>query len=120
MLLASLASLSLICLASGALFVAAARMCRLEGNLSSRVAASSAYMSEAAGSAIGGILASLVFLRFLGPIQITAIVGILNICMAAVLLLRPARKQLAALAIVAVLCAAPLLTYIAPALEKSA
>ena len=118
-MLASLASLSLICLATGALFVAAARMCRLEGTVSSRVAASSAYMFEAVGSALGGIVASLVLLRFLEPFQIAAIVSILNIFMAAVLLLRPGRKQFAALAVVAVLIAVPLIAYIAPAWERS-
>ena len=120
MVLASLASLSLICLASGALFVAAARMYKLEGSVPSRLAASSAYMLEAAGSAIGGIVASLVLLRFLEPFQIAGIVGILNICMAAVLLLRPGRRQLVALAVVAVLIAVPFIAYIAPAWEGSA
>jgi spermidine synthase len=120
MMLSSLACLSLFCLISGALFVAAARMCKQECNFSSRRAASSAYMFEAVGSAIGGIVASLLFLRFLSPFQIAAIVGILNLCMTAALLLRPHRKQLAVMAVIAALCAVPLLTVVAPMLERSA
>jgi spermidine synthase len=120
MTLASLASLSLFCLASGALFVAVARMYKQESGLSSRFASSSAYIFEAVGSAIGGVLASLLFLRFLEPFQIALFVTILNLCMAAVLLLRPSRRQFAAIAVLAALSAAPMLTIVAPTLERSA
>ena len=120
MTLASLACLSIFCVVSGTLFVAAARMCNHESDLSSRAAASSAYMFEALGSAIGGILLSFILLRFLHPFQIAAIVAILNFCMAVVLLLRPNRKQFILLAAVASLCAVPLLTFVAPQLEQFA
>ena len=120
MTLASLASLSLSCLASGALFVAAARMFKQESGHSSRMASSSAYLFEAVGSAIGGVMASLLFLRFLEPFQIAVIVAILNLWMAAVLLLRPILRQFAAVAVLAALCAAPMLTVVAPRLERSA
>lgn len=120
MALASLASLSLICLVSGALFVAAAGQCKRERNLSSRQAASSAYMLEAIGSCVGGVAASLVFLRFLGPFQIAAVVLVLNLFMAAVLLLKPRRTQLAVIAALAGVCAAPLVVVVAPKIERSA
>jgi spermidine synthase len=120
MLLASLACLSLFCIASGALFVAAARMGKLECSLSSRTAASSAYIFEAIGSAVGGVAASLVFLRFLEPFQIAAVVVILNLCMAVILLLRPSRMQFVAIAVAASLCFVPMLTLVAPMLERSA
>ena len=75
MLLTSLACLSVFCFTSGALFVAAARMAESESGLTPRAAASTAYLVEAAGSALGGILASIVFVRFCNAFQIAVIVG---------------------------------------------
>ena len=120
MLLASLACLSLFCLVSGALFVVAARMVEAECAVSARAAASSAYLLEAAGSGLGGIVASILLLRFLGSFQIATIVAILNLCMAAVLLLRMSRRQFAALTLAAALCAIPLLMFVAPSLDRTA
>src|ERR1035437_8899354 len=120
MILTSLACLSLFCLVSGALFVVAARMYEQECAVSSRLAASSAYMLEAVGSGLGGILASIVLLRFLESFQIATIVAILNLCMAAVLLLRMSRKQFGALTVASGLLAIPLLVLVAPSLNRSA
>src|ERR1035441_2287812 len=99
MLLTSLACLSLFCVVAGSLFVVATRMYEQECAVSARVAASSAYLLEAAGSAFGGILASIVLLRFLESFQIAIVVALLNLCMAAVLLFRMARKQLGAVTV---------------------
>ena len=101
MLLTSLACLSLFCVVSGALFVVATRMYQQECAVSARVATSSAYLLEAAGSGVGGILASIVLLRFLESFQIATVVALLNLCMAAVLLFRMSRKQLAAVTVAA-------------------
>jgi len=125
MLLTSLACLSLFCVVAGSLFVVATRMYQQECAVSARVAASSAYLLEAAGSAFGGILASIVLLRFLGSFQIATVVALLNLCMATVLLLRMSRKQLGTVTLAAALFAVPLLTivlliYVAPALDRSA
>jgi spermidine synthase len=120
MALASLACLSVFCFVSGALFVVAARMVEAECAVSARVATSSAYLLEAAGSGLGGIVASILLLRFLGSFQIATIVAILNLCMAAVLLLRASRKQLVVLMLTAALCAIPLLMFVAPSLDRSA
>ncbi len=125
MLLTSLACLSLFCVVSGALFVVATRMYQQERAVSARVATSSAYLLEAAGSAFGGILASIVLLRFLGSFQIATVVALLNLCMAAVLLFRMSRKQLGAVTVAAALFAVVLLTivlliYVAPSLHRSA
>ncbi len=117
MALASLACLSLFCFVSGALFVAAARMVETECAVSARAATSSAYVLEAAGSGLGGIVASIVLLRFLGSFQIATIVAILNLCMAAVLLFRMSRKHFAVLMLTAMLCAIPLLMFVAPSLD---
>ena len=125
MLLTSLACLSLFCVVAGSLFVVATRMYEQECAVSARVAASSAYLLEAAGSAFGGILASIVLLRFLESFQIATVVALLNLCMAAVLLFRMSRKQLGAVTVATALFAIVLLTivlliYVAPALDRSA
>jgi len=125
MLLTSLACLSLFCVVSGALFVVATRMYQQERAVSARVATSSAYLLEAAGSAFGGILASIVLLRFLGSFQIATVVALLNLCMAAVLLFRMSRRQLGAVTAAAalfavVLLAIVLLIYVAPSFDRSA
>ena len=117
MLLASLVCLSLFCAISGALFVAAARMVESECRTTLRMAASSAYLFEAAGSALGGIVASIVLLRFLEAFQIAAIVALCNLCMAATLWLRMSRRRAVALAGIAALVAIPLLLLVAPRLN---
>ena len=120
MLLTSLACLSLFCVVAGSLFVVATRMYEQECAVSARVATSSAYLLEAAGSGFGGVLASIVLLRFLGCFQIATVVALLNLCMAAVLLFRMSRKQLGAVTVAAALFAILLLIYVAPSLDRSA
>src|SRR5208282_4670525 len=120
MLLTSLACLSLFCVVAGSLFVVATRMYEQECGVSARVAGSSAYLLEAAGSGFGGILASIVLVRFLESFQIASVVALLNLCTAAVLLFRMSRKQLAALTVAAALFAILLLIYVAPSLDRSA
>jgi hypothetical protein len=71
-LLASLVCLSVFCVVAGALFVAAARMYSHECAVSARAAVSAAYLLEAAGSGLGGIVASLVLLRYLSRSRLPA------------------------------------------------
>jgi spermidine synthase len=118
-LLASLACLSVFCVVAGALFVAAARMYGHERAVDARGAASAAYLLEAAGSALGGIVASLVLLRFLSPFQIAGVVFFLNLCMAAFLLLPMSRKRLGFASATALLLAIFLLIC-APRMERAA
>lgn len=120
MLLTSLVCLSVFCAASGALFVAAARLIAAEIALSARAASSAAYLLEAAGSALGGILSSIVLVRFLQSFQIAAIVALLNLSLAAALLLRIKRSQVAFLAAATALAAIPLLLSIAPRCDSAA
>ena len=119
-LLASLICLSLFCVTAGALFVAAARMMSIESAVDVRRASSAAYLLEAAGSAVGGIIASLVLLRFLSPFQIAGLVLLLNLLMASVLWLRMSRKQIAAAVAAATLLAVFLLIEVAPRMERLA
>ena len=118
MLLTSLICLSLFCLFSGSLFVVAARAYGHERDVSSSHALSSAYLYEAGGSALGGILASLLLLRFLDSFQIAAIVTVLNVIVA-VWLSGVGRKRAVAAGF-AGLCVVPLLfLYVVPALVRS-
>ena len=116
-LLASLVCLSLFCMISGALFVAAARMICIESSADARQAASTAYLLEAVGSAVGGILASIILLRVLSPFQIAAIVLAMNLLMACILVLRMNRKRLAIAIAATVFFAAFLLIEVAPRIE---
>jgi len=91
-----------------------------ERAVDARSAISAAYLLEAAGSALGGIVASLVLLRFLSPFQIAGVILVLNLCMAAFLLTRMSRKQLGFAAAAAALLAIFLLVCVAPWLEDAA
>src|ERR1039458_8753837 len=93
-LLVSLVCLSVFCAVAGALFVAAARMYGHECAVDARAATSTAYLLEAAGSGLGGIVASFVLLRSLEPFQIACVVLVLNLSMASVLLLRLRRRRI--------------------------
>jgi len=120
MFAASLVSLSLVCFASGALFVAAARIFKERGATSARFAVSSAYLLDAAGSGVGGLLAGIVLLRFFQPFQIAAMVTILNLAMAAYLWSRAVRRMTWALMVLAAIAALILIFRAAPWLEHSA
>ena len=119
-LLASLLCLSVFCVISGALFVAAARMYAHECAVDARAATCTAYLLEAAGSGLGGIVASLILLRYLEPFQIACVVLVLNLLMAIILLLRMNRMQLGIVIAVAALLAIVLLVRVAPRLERAA
>ena len=119
-LLASLLCLSVFCVVAGALFVTATRMYVHERAVSARAATSSAYLLEAAGSGMGGVVSSFVLLRYLEPFQIACIVLVLNLAMAIVLLFRLGRKQIGFAAVAAALFAVFLLAEVAPRLEQSA
>ena len=119
MLLTALVCVSGFCVLSGYLFVVAARMYKEMCQSSASVASVSAYLLDAAGSALGGILASVILLRFLESFQIAAMVVVLNVCMAVGLLLEENRRQVLAVGSVAAVLTALLVLYIAPSLRKS-
>jgi spermidine synthase len=120
MLLTTLVCLGVFCTVSGALFVTSARIVERERRMNARAAAATAYLLEAAGSVLGGILASIVPLRFLDSFQIAILIGLLNLCMAQVLVWNMRGRGVAMLASVAVVAAIPLLAVVAPRLDKSA
>jgi spermidine synthase len=120
MLLTALVCLSLFCTVCGALFAVAAQMVETECNVPARAATSTAYLLEAAGSACGGLVASVVLLRYLDAFQIATVVALLNFGMASVLLLQMRWKQVAVLAAAGALLALPLLLWVAPLWNRAA
>ena len=85
MFLTALVALGLFCPFSGWLFAAASRMLARASGASTASATSLVYVLEAAGSAFGGLLASLVLVRFVPPFGIAAGVAALNLVAAAAL-----------------------------------
>jgi spermidine synthase len=83
MFLTSFTTLSVFCLVSGGLFAAGSRLCADEARSSTASAASSVYLLEAAGSGLGGVLASLVLIRYCTSFEIALFVALLNLLAAA-------------------------------------
>ena len=85
MLIVTFVTLSLFCFVSGGLFAAGSRLYASEAGASVASASSSMYLLEALGSGTGGVLASLVLIRYLATFQIAALLGWLNLVAATVL-----------------------------------
>jgi spermidine synthase len=83
MFLTSLTTLCLFCLLSGGLFASGSRLCGEEACTSTAAAASSVYLLEAAGSGMGGILASLILICYFTSFEIALFVALLNLLAAA-------------------------------------
>jgi spermidine synthase len=118
MALVSLATLSVFCGLSGCLFALAVRLYRQTWALPGHLAVSYAYLIETVGSALGGILTSILLLRFFGSFQIAIIAALLNLYVACFLIFRMRRWQ-AATAIAATALALPMTMYMAPHLEET-
>jgi spermidine synthase len=119
MLLTSLVCLSVFCTVSGGLFVVASRMYQQERGVSAPIATSSAYLLEAVGATLGGILASVVLLRFLDSFQIAIMVAALNLCVAAILLFGRGWKQIIAIALAGISLVVVLCMFAVPPLLRS-
>jgi spermidine synthase len=87
-LLTCLLTLSGFCVATGCVFVAGSLLRARYSRLTASAAVNSVYLLEAAGSGLGGILASIVLLRALNSVQIALLLSALNLAAAATLLLR--------------------------------
>jgi spermidine synthase len=103
MVLTSLLALSIFCSVSGWLFAAGARLLSQAADAPEAAAVGSMYLLEALGSALGGILASLLLLPYLDSFQIAMLVGTANAAAAAFLLLPQVRMKAAAYAALALL-----------------
>jgi spermidine synthase len=78
MFLTSLVVLSVFCSVSGLLFAVGSHAYASEAGASTVEATSSVYLLEAVGSSVGGLLASLVLIRYLDAFEIASLVSILN------------------------------------------
>jgi spermidine synthase len=99
MFLTSLVVLSLFCAVSGWLFAAGSRLYAERIGCRPGQATGAVYLVEAAGSGAGGILASLVLLRYLSAFEIAALVGTLNILSATLI----SRRRILALLVLGML-----------------
>ncbi len=118
-LLISLLCLSIFCAASGSAFVLAVRHYQKQMHVSGRLATSTSYLLETAGSGLAGIVTSILLLRIFGSFQISLLVSLSNLCVAACLLLQTNLRRSLAIACATLLLALPLLVRIAPLLEVS-
>jgi spermidine synthase len=110
MLITCLVVLSCFCAASGCLFVAGSRLYEHQSRSSSTLATGAVYLLEAAGSALGGILASLILIRYLSSMQVALLVTLLNLLAAASLSLRSQSRRIALIA----LLLAGILLFVSP------
>jgi len=115
--LVCLVCVSVFCALSGALFALAAQLLRQEQAANPGKASSTAYLLETAGCALGGIVASIVLLRFLSGVQIAMFVTMLCVGAGASLFLKTHAGTAVAMAAAAVL-AVPLLVFVAPRVER--
>jgi spermidine synthase len=119
MLSISFVCLSVFCGLSGCLFVLGVRLYGKACTVSGQLSTSYAYLIETSGAALGGILTSILLLRFFGSFQIAMIVASLNIAMALWLLVNsPRLRVMSALAALAMVGVAGV-DYVAPPLERA-
>jgi spermidine synthase len=97
MILTSLFVLSVFCLVSGGLFAAGSQLYARMVGTSTPTGTSRVYLLEAVGSGLGGILASLVLVRYFQPFEIAALLSLLNFMGAASLTVRSLARRRAAL-----------------------
>ncbi len=110
-------TLSAFCALAGCLFAAASRLYSTEARAAADASTSTVYLLEAAGSAAGGLLLSLLLLPYAGAFEIAFLVAACNLIAAAALLLRHPVLRLAAA--VAVLAAFALMGPAAARLERA-
>lgn len=92
--------LSLFCLLSGWMFVVGVRLYQRDSASTTSAAVNFVYLLEAAGAAVGGLLSSVLLLRFLQSLQIALSFGALNLLAVAVLSARKRVHSIAAIVLV--------------------
>jgi spermidine synthase len=97
MILTSLLVLSVFCLVSGRLFAAGSQLYAREVGTSTPTGTSQVYLLEAVGSGLGGMLASLVLIRYFQAFEIAALLSLLNFLGAASLTVRSRLRRRAVL-----------------------
>jgi spermidine synthase len=105
MIATSAVTLSVFCAISGALFAAGSGLWAETSGAAIATATGAVYLLEAAGSGIGGLLASLVLVRLANPFAVTAFLGALNLAAAWTLLAPGSKRRWAWTAILGALAA---------------
>lgn len=117
-LIVSFVALGPFCVLSGWLFAAGSRLYGTLKAASSVKATGTVYLLEAAGSAGGGILASVFLIRYLDALQIAFLLSFLNLAAAASLTIRAPLARRAAVVLLLAVC--PLtLTFAAPRINAA-
>lgn len=107
-LILSFVSLSAFCVLSGWLFAAGSQLYSREASVGMAGATGAAYLFDAAGSAGGGLLASILLIRFCSDLQLAIVVSMVSLASAALLAGRSAPQRILLCAIVGVLAAGAL------------
>lgn len=102
MLLVSFFALSAFCFVSGGLFAVGSRLYAAQASASVARATSSTYLLEALGSGSGGVLASLILIRYLTAFQIATLLGWLSLMVAAILCIQLSRARWTTLAVLTI------------------
>jgi spermidine synthase len=110
--LTSAVALAVFCVASGALFFAASRA--FSGETMAENPAGTVYLLEAIGSGLGGLIASVVLIRFVDTLQIAALLLLFNLATALALTVRRRRG----VAIIALVVTAAMLPFISTRIER--
>ena len=118
MLLTSLLVLSVFCLISGGLFVAGSRLYARETGTSTLSGTTRVYLLEAVGSGLGGILASLLLIRYLEPFQIAALLSLLNLLGATLLTVRAGARRAAILGTTVAIFVFFVFPFVCPRVEE--
>lgn len=113
-----LAVLAVFCSLSGCLFAVASRVWAIEATAGAAESTSTVYALEAGGSALGGLLASTVLLRFLASFEIAFLVATACLLGAAALGSRKRRWQVAA-GLIALAVGHYGFRHLAPVLERA-
>jgi spermidine synthase len=100
-LLVCIVMLCAFCALSGCLFAAASRLYSAETLAGAAESTGRLYLIEAAGSAVGGILATILLLRHFSSFEIAFLVAVLNLTVAAALLFPDTKAHAAAVAALA-------------------
>ena len=118
MLLTSIVALAAFCALAGWLFAAASRLYAQEYRAAPAAASGTVYLLEAIGSFVGGLLASIILLRYCSPLQIADLVLLVNVVGAVCVLIQRGRMRLIMAAGTAAVFAGSLI-WIVPRLENS-
>ena len=118
MLLTSLLVLSVFCLISGGLFAAGSRLYAREAGTSILLGTTRVYLLEAVGSGLGGILASLLLIRYLEPFQIAALLSLVNLLGATLLTVRSGARRAAAFGTTVAIFVFFVFPFVCPRVER--